>query len=63
MREQHLWCGLAATATFLELLHEHLSNYDIIVICEYCREDDRHTILTGRHIPMGDKANVTYMKA
>ena len=33
--EEDLWGHLATSTTFLELLHEHLPNNDIIVVREY----------------------------
>ena len=51
MREEDLGCSLATPSPFFELLHEDLSNHDIIVIHEYCAEDDCHPVLLGRNIP------------
>ena len=39
MAEEDLWGGGAGSASFFELLHEHLSNDRIVVILKHCAED------------------------
>ena len=39
MAEEDLWGGGAGSASFFELLHEHLSNDHIVVILKHCAED------------------------
>ena len=34
--EEDLWGRLATSTTFLELLHEHLPDNDVIIVREYC---------------------------
>lgn len=43
--KEDLWGCMAGSASFFELLHEHLSNDHIVVILKHCAEDYCDSVL------------------